>query len=120
MNEFDTLYPKPLIVNLNGKPVHIKSVQLKDFETFGKAAGLVIDMIADQSDAGMAVLAKHTALIVDALVSCTSLSRRRINQLPASVVVELMIYVISANSRFFDHSLVKAEAALAGGTSSND
>lgn len=117
MSELKILFPQPVSVDVLGRPVEIRPVQLRHFETFGKASGELIAALADPSGgAVMAYAAKHKNLRA-ILGTSTTLSAWRIWRLPAAVAVELMVYVVRVNASFFDQALVDLAGVLAGRTS---
>lgn len=117
MSELQILFPAPVTVDLAGKSVEIHPVRLRDFESFGHAAGLLIAAMADPSrGAVLAYAAKHKNLRA-ILGKSTSLSAWAIWRLPAATAVELMVHVVRVNSGFFDQALISLADAFAGLTS---
>lgn len=108
------LFPQPSYVTVSGRKVEIRPVAFKDFESFGRAAGMVLAMAGSKTAEEVFVYASRIGAIEPILVSATSLSKRQISKLPGVVVIQLMFEVIRVNKSFFEQALVSAESALAG------
>lgn len=117
MSELQILFPEPVTVEVMGKAVQIHPVRLRDFESFGKAAGALIVALSDPSrGAVLAYATKHKSLRA-ILGKSTDLSAWAIWRLPAAVAVELMVHVVRVNSGFFDQALISLADVFAGQTS---
>lgn len=114
MSDLPIMFPKAEVVRLNGKPVFIRPIELRDFEAFGVAAGGLISLLADASPAKVYAFAKETGALRAILGKATSLSRWRIRRLPVAVAVQLMVHVVRVNSGFFDAALQAMASQVAG------
>lgn len=114
MSDLKILYPKPVSVMVGMRSVSIEPVKLRHFETFGQAAGGLIEVVAAGNPAAIYAYAKSSAALQGILGTCTSLSAWRIKRLPTPVALELMLAVVEINNGFFDQALVKAASRLAG------
>lgn len=114
MSDLNILFPKPVSVMVDGRPVFIKPVQLQDFEAFGAAAGPLLTLMADATPTELYAYAAKSGAMAVILGKCTSLSAWRRKRLPLATAVELMFHVIKVNSSFFDQALVSAAKVLAG------
>jgi hypothetical protein len=113
MTDHAILFPEPQTVWLGKKPVRITPVQFCDFDRFGAAAAAVLQLLGSGTAVpALAELSRRSGDLRTILRSCTSLSRWRIDRLPAPVAVQLMLAVIRANSDFFAQALTTT-AALA-------
>ena len=117
MSELQILYPQPELVRVGKRMVAVKAVEFRHFEAFGKASGELLSMLATATPAEIYRWAKNSGALEAVLGACTSLSAWRIRRLPAAVAVELMLFVVSVNSRFFDQALIKAGRLLVGAQS---
>lgn len=120
MSELQILFPATVVVDVNGRKVGIKPVELRDFEVFGKASAELLAALADpKPGAVMLYAAKHKNLRA-LLGAATTLNAWRIWRLPAAVAVELMVHVVRLNASFFDQALIGLAEVLAGQASRNN
>lgn len=119
MSDLQILFPKAEVVRLGRHLVTIRPVQLQHFESFGKASGELISLMANATPAEIYAYARQTGALKAVLGACTNLSIWRIRRLPAAAAVELMFHVIKVNSAFFDQALVNAAKVLTGAPSSS-
>lgn len=117
MSDHEILYPKPVAVTVEGRAVAIRPVQFRHFETFGKAAGDVLSMVANASSYEIYKYAKDSGALAEIIGHATDMSAWRRRRLPAAVAVELMLHVIKVNAGFFEQALVRAASLLAGAPS---
>jgi len=107
MSDLEILYPKPVVVRVNGRRVAIKPVEFRHFEAFGKAAGELLTMLSKASPEQIYAWAQRSGALLDVLGACTSLWRWRIRRLPSTVAVQLMLQVVEVNNDFFGQALAK-------------
>ena len=117
MNDLEILFPSVKQVRVGRRVVSIKPVEFRNFDAFGRAAGEMLAAVATGKVAHIYALSKNASALHAVLLSCTDLSKWRVDRLPMSVAVELMLHVIAMNSRFFDQALVNAAHLLAGESS---
>lgn len=117
MSELEILFPEPVVVKVGRQRVKVRPVSLRDFDKFGRAAGLVIAMATSQTVEQLYAYASRNGVLMEVLGRATNLSGWRIRRLPAAVAVSLMLQVIKVNAGFFEQALVDAEKALAGAES---
>lgn len=114
MIDHSVLFPKPVVISLNGRPVTVMPVKLENFSDFSNAATGLIELLADATPLNIYAYSKNSGALRTILGCCTSLSRWRIRRLPAATAIELMVHVLKVNSGFFGKALLAAEAQLAG------
>lgn len=120
MTDHSVLFPKPVVVRLNGRPVTVMPVKLENFSDFSDAATGLIELLADATPLKIYAYAKNSGALRAVLGSCTSLSSWRIRRLPAATAIELMVHVLRVNSGFFGKALLAAATQLAGPISSSN
>ncbi|MDH4873015.1 hypothetical protein [Pseudomonas sp. BN515] len=116
MSDLQILFPKPEVVMVGRRPVHILPVKLRHFEQFGEASIQLLAMLGNFSAEEIYAYAKRSGALGLVLRECTSLSWWSLRRLPAPAAVQLMIYVVRVNSSFFGQALVAARSALDGPT----
>jgi len=114
MNELQILYPTSTRVKVGRRWVSIRPVEFRDFDKFGQASAELLAILAKGELASLCTWSERAGVLRSILSACTDLSRWRINRLPISVAVELMLHVIAENSRFFGQALANAVPLLAG------
>ena len=114
MSELDVLFPKPLEVQLAGRSVKVKPVQLKHFEGFAKASAELIEVLSEPTTQRLFAFASKRRNLLAVLRVATDLSAWRILRLPTSTAVELMVLAVRVNASFFDAALVSLAAVLDG------
>lgn len=120
MSDLQILFPKPVLVDVAGRVVHIKPVKLRHFEAFGTASAELIKAMSDPSGGALMVYAAKHKNLRAILGVATSLNAWQIWRLPAAVAVELMVYVVRVNASFFDQALIGLAEVLAGQASRNN
>lgn len=121
MSELQILFPDPETVELNGRDVELRAVQLRHFELYGKTASALVEVFSAASVQQINRYAeKHSAELKRVLRVTTSLNRWQLWRMPASVAVQLMAEVIRVNSGFFGAALPALARAINGAKSSSD
>ena len=114
MNDLEILFPTPTRIKVGRRVVAVRSVEFRHFDEFGQAAAELMAILAKGDLAMLYTWAERAGALRSILSTCTDLSGWRINRLPISVAVELMLHVIAQNSRFFGQALANAAPLLAG------
>lgn len=115
MSDLGVLFPQPERVAIDGREVELRAVQMRHFALFGSTANGVIQVLASGSVEAIHRFGEsHSQQLVSAVCSTTSLSRWRARRLPASVLMQVMLLAIKANSGFFAQAQSAAIQALAG------
>jgi hypothetical protein len=115
MSELGILYPEPVTVELDGRPVTIHPVKLRHLERYGKTAGALVEMFAKASVQQINRYAVDNAKPLRQLLLCTtSLNRWQLWRMPATVSVQLLAEVVRVNSGFFGEALPAMVRALSG------
>lgn len=115
MSDLAILFPEPEVVMVQGRRVEIRPVRLCDFESFGKAAGGLFEMLSACSVEQISVYAqRHSGQLAKVIASSTDLSRWRAKRLPAVVTVQLLAHVVRVNADFFGQAQAAMAKALAG------
>lgn len=121
MAGLNILFPAPEEIRVDGKKVTIKAVTLEHFDTYGKAAGSLIQMLGS---AGVTQINQYAADHADELRAilkvATNLSWRQRRALPAPVAVQIMVEVVRANAGFFGEALPSMVESLNGAMLSSD
>ena len=121
MSDLNILFPDPETVELNGRDVELRAVQLRHFELYGKTASALVEVFSAASVQQINRYAeKHSAELKRVLRVTTSLNRWQLWRMPASVAVQLMAEVIRVNSGFFGAALPALARAINGAKSSSD
>lgn len=121
MSELQILFPDPETVELNGRDVELRAVQLRHFELYGKTASALVEVFSAASVQQINRYAeKHSAELKRVLRVTTSLNCWQLWRMPASVAVQLMAEVIRVNSGFFGAALPALARAINGAKSSSD
>jgi hypothetical protein len=121
MSDLEILFPRPVTVEVMGKPVQILPVKLRHFERYGKAAGALVELFAQASVQQInRYAAEHAGELRGLLRVTTSLNRWQLWRLPATVSVQLLAEVVRVNSGFFGEALPGMVRALSGAPSSSD
>jgi len=121
MSTLSILFPKPEVIELDGKEVSVKPVSLEHFDEYGKAASELIGLMANASVQQINRYAEqHAEDLRRVLGYTTSLSWLARRRLPATAAVQLMVAVIKVNAGFFGEALPGMVAALNGAMSSSD
>lgn len=114
MSDLQVLFPRPEVVDVQGKAIEVRPVMLCDFERFSAAASALIGMIADESPVGIYAHGRQSGVMKEVIGACTSLSAREIDKLPMPAAIDLMVAVLRVNAGFFERALARAAVALAG------
>lgn len=114
MNELEILFPEATRIKVGRRLVSIRPVEFRDFDKFGQASAELMGILAKGDMTLVYTWAERAGVLRTILSACTDMSSWRINRLPISVAVELMLHVIAQNSRFFGQALVNAAHLLAG------
>ncbi len=121
MSDLNILFPDPETVELNGRDVELRAVQLRHFELYGKTASALVEVFSAASVQQINRYAeKHSTELKRVLRVTTSLNRWQLWRMPASVAVQLMAEVIRVNSGFFGAALPALARAINGAKSSSD
>jgi|SRR3990167_4481988 len=121
MSDLQILFPEPETVEVNGRDVELRAVQLRHFELYGKTAGALVEVFSTASVQQINRYAeKHSGDLKRVLRVTTSLTRWQLWYLPSSVAVQLMAEVIRVNSGFFGEALPALARAINGAKSSSD
>lgn len=115
MSDLGVLFPQPEYVDIGGREVEVRAVQMRHFALFGSTANSLIQVLAGGSVEAIHRFGElHSRELVSAVCATTSLSRWRATRLPVSVLMQVMLLSIKANSAFFAQAQSAAIQALAG------
>lgn len=120
MSEHQILFPTNQVVMLGKRAVEIRPVQLRHFELFGAAAGRLLLLLADSSTDKILAYGKDARALAAIVGKCTDLPLWRARRLPAAVVVQLMVAVVTANADFFSQALQVLASPTPGLSPSSD
>lgn len=114
MSDLQILFPKPVVIDVQGRVVEVRPVQLRHFEAFSQAASSLFMLLANSSIDEVYAYGRDTGALRAIVGHCTNLSAWRIRRLPAAVAVQLMVVVAQVNASFFDQALQAMASTLAG------
>ncbi|WP_430317520.1 hypothetical protein [Pseudomonas nitroreducens] len=115
MSDLKVLFPQPESLEIEGRMVEIRAVQMRHFALFGTTANALIQVLAAGSVEAIHHFGEsHGKQLVGAVRATTNLPLWRAKRLPASVLMQVMVQVIRVNSAFFAQAQSAAILALAG------
>lgn len=115
MSDLGVLFPQPECVEIDGREVEVRAVQMRHFALFGSTANALIHVLACGSVEAIHRFGEtHSKQLVEAVRATTGLSSWRARRLPASVLMQVMLQAIRVNGAFFAQAQSAAVQALAG------